>query len=146
MNRRLTKLYADIDQRYEDQIDNILSVVVENESATRKLAKKAMKKFCSTNATDAQDRIVNARVYAAQIIADNEVFVPEPGISADCFEDDGGDPVEAFDVDVCVDEEFALNVMLELAEQLKFSKEQLDQFAKIAPPKDFEEAMTRPLG
>mgnify|MGYP001221713275 CR=1 FL=1 len=43
MNRRLTKLYADIDQRYEDQIDNILSVVVENESATRKLAKKAMK-------------------------------------------------------------------------------------------------------
>eukprot|EP01048_Picozoa_sp_COSAG05_P003444 COSAG05_NODE_158_length_15673_cov_23.898946_4_plen_58_part_00 len=37
-----------------------------------------MKKFCSTNATDAQDRIVNARVYAAQIIADNEVFVSEP--------------------------------------------------------------------
>ena len=86
MNRRLTKLYADIDQRYEDQIDNILSVVVENESATRKLAKKAMKKFCSTNATDAQDKIVNARIYAAQIIADNEVFVSEPGISADCFE------------------------------------------------------------
>ena len=38
----------------------------------------------------------------------------------------------------------ACSNMLELAEQLKFSKEQLDQFAKIAPPKDFEEAMTRP--
>ena len=46
MNRRLAKLYADIDQRYEGQIDNILSVHVENESATRKLAKKAMKNVC----------------------------------------------------------------------------------------------------
>ena len=43
-----------------------------------------------------------------------------------------------------MDDEFALNVMLELAEQLKFSKEQLDQFARAEPPKDFEEAMTRP--
>eukprot|EP01048_Picozoa_sp_COSAG05_P033905 COSAG05_NODE_13867_length_415_cov_2.449367_2_plen_41_part_01 len=37
----------------------------------------------------------------------------------------GDEPVEAFDINVCVGDEFALNVMLELAEQLKFSKEQL---------------------
>ena len=144
MNRRLAKLYADIDQRYENQIDSILSVVVEDESATRKLAKKAMKKFCSAKTADVPDRIVNARVYAAQIIADNEVSIPEPGIGANCFENDGGDPAEGFDINVCMDDEFALNVMLELAEQLKFSKEQLDQFARAEPPKDFEEAMTRP--
>ena len=131
-------------ERYEGQIDNILSVHVENESATRKLAKKAMKKFCSAKTADVPDRIVNARVYAAQIIADNEVSIPEPGIGADCFENDGVDPVEGFDINVCMDDEFALNVMLELAEQLKFSKEQLDQFARAEPPKDFEEAMTRP--
>ena len=42
------------------------------------------------------------------------------------------------------DDEYALNVMLELAEQLKFNKEQLNEFAKVPPPKDFDEAMTRP--
>ena len=36
-----------------------------------------MKKFCPTNADRGQDRMVNARVYAAQIIADNLIFVAE---------------------------------------------------------------------
>ena len=32
----------EIDEWYEDQIDNVLSVVVANETKTRKLAKKTM--------------------------------------------------------------------------------------------------------
>ena len=61
---------------------------------------------------------------------DSETSVPEPETDANWMEVHGDDTIEAFDIDVCVDEEFALNVMLELAEQLKFSKEQLDQFAR----------------
>ena len=153
MNRRLQKLYADIDQRYESQIDDILSIVVEGESANQKQAKKAMKKFSSEDADKSQDRMVNARVYATQIISDNAIFVCDQDTNGDSVANDGGDrdagaDTAAFDDEEFAgrldDEEFALNVMLELAEHLKFSKEQLDAFAKMPPPKDFEEAMTRP--
>ena len=47
-------------------------------------------------------------------------------------------------INLCSDEEFAMNVMLELAEQHKFTEKQLLEFAKAKPPANYEEAMTRP--
>ena len=71
MQRRLNKVHAEIDNRYEEQVDNILSIVVENESTTRKMAKKALKNVCGNRSGKGNDaptaRMVNARVYAAQI-------------------------------------------------------------------------------
>lgn len=145
MQRRLNKVHEDIDRRYEERVDDVLSMLVENESATRKLAKKAMEKICgSSRGNKAINRAVNARVYAAQIIAERVASVAEEN---DGRPDDGGDPVneeEVFDIESCADEEFAMNVMLELAEQNKFSEERLKEFAKAKPPANFEEAMKRP--
>eukprot|EP01048_Picozoa_sp_COSAG05_P002478 COSAG05_NODE_102_length_19076_cov_21.766612_10_plen_151_part_00 len=65
-----------------------------------------------------QDRVINARVYAAQILAENATLAAKEALS-----DNGGDPAEpgveeeAFDINACADEEFAMNVMLELAEE-----------------------------
>ena len=87
MQRRLNKVHRDIDKRLEDQVDHVLSIVVDNESETRKLTKEKIKKHKADGKN--QDRMINARVYAAQIIAENATSAAKEAPS-----DNGGDTAE----------------------------------------------------